>query len=48
MSGSSRCPRCGLEVRVPVKAWPLNRSLRVVLYECPRCLVKWRRVVRVE
>lgn len=50
MAGSSRCPKCGAEVRVPVKSWvmaPRRRDgavLQIFLFECPKCFSRWREV----
>ena len=52
MADSSKCPRCGAEVHVPVKAWtmaPRNGKpvLRITMYECPKCLSRWREVLKL-
>lgn len=52
MTGSSKCPKCGIEVVIPVKSWVLEprkggSAFRIEYYECPKCLRKWRKVVKL-
>lgn len=53
MGDSSKCPKCGTEVHVPVRTWTMmprkggGALLRITLYECPRCLSRWREVMKV-
>lgn len=56
MTGSSKCPKCGTEVFMPVKSWtmrPKNKrgsALFIAVYECPnrKCRYRWRVVEKVE
>ncbi|MBO3809760.1 MAG: chorismate-binding protein [Candidatus Brockarchaeota archaeon] len=51
--GASKCPKCGMVVHVPIKAWtmvPKRRRgalLSITLYECPKCLHRWREAVKL-
>lgn len=54
MTNTSKCEKCGTEVYTPVKSWrmkPKSKSgsplLIVRLYECPKCLTRWRVVEKV-
>lgn len=54
MADSSACPRCGAVVHVPVKAWTMTpkkrngAALRITMYECPRCLKRWRVISKLD
>ena len=47
MTDTAKCPKCGATVYMPVKSWDVKpkrggATFHVSLYECPKCLKRWR------
>ncbi len=51
------CPKCGSDVRTPVKTWPIpskegskegERARLVGIFECPNCKARFRSAVETE
>jgi DNA repair exonuclease SbcCD ATPase subunit len=51
------CPKCGNDVKTPVKTWPIpsrvplkegGESRRVGIFECPNCKARFRSAVEIE
>lgn len=53
----ANCPKCGTNVSIPIKAWPIHaqqsaadnqRSKLTAIFECPNCRARFRAAVQAK